>query len=156
MRTKIELTLEQSQQGVSNDVLVSIEGVNELKRNVWIKSENKLALYFTLDRNWVNTYAIGFHLVKMEILLEPTSKKLLVGLDHNGISRIMFLNHSASLPAATKAINSYSIVELVMQVCFLDAQEISPPPSRNTHPLVDELYSVLPIQLVSVYPSKTK
>ncbi|GKG62465.1 hypothetical protein Tco_0634238, partial [Tanacetum coccineum] len=27
MPTKIELTLEQSQQGVSNDVLVSIEGV---------------------------------------------------------------------------------------------------------------------------------
>ncbi|GJV13242.1 retrovirus-related pol polyprotein from transposon TNT 1-94 [Tanacetum coccineum] len=37
MPTKIELTLEQSQQGVSNDVLVSIEGVEELKRNVWIK-----------------------------------------------------------------------------------------------------------------------
>nr|GEZ13020.1 hypothetical protein [Tanacetum cinerariifolium] len=45
--TKIELTLEQSQQGVSNDVLVSIEGVEEVKRN-------------------------------MEILLEPTSNKLLV------------------------------------------------------------------------------
>ncbi|GKE13667.1 hypothetical protein Tco_1421244 [Tanacetum coccineum] len=29
MLTKIELTLEQSQQGVSNDVLVSIEGVEE-------------------------------------------------------------------------------------------------------------------------------
>ncbi|GJY07574.1 retrovirus-related pol polyprotein from transposon TNT 1-94 [Tanacetum coccineum] len=43
-RTKIELTLEQSQQGVSNDVLVSIEGVEELKRNVWIKGENKEAL----------------------------------------------------------------------------------------------------------------
>nr|GEW22671.1 hypothetical protein [Tanacetum cinerariifolium] len=44
MPTKIELTLEQSQQGVSNDVLVSIEGVEELKRNVWIKGENKAAL----------------------------------------------------------------------------------------------------------------
>nr|GEV58525.1 hypothetical protein [Tanacetum cinerariifolium] len=33
MPTKIELTLKQSQQGVSNDVLVSIEGVEELKRN---------------------------------------------------------------------------------------------------------------------------
>nr|GEU40425.1 retrovirus-related Pol polyprotein from transposon TNT 1-94 [Tanacetum cinerariifolium] len=44
MPTKIELTLEQSQQGVSNDVLVSIEGVKELKRNVWIKGENKAAL----------------------------------------------------------------------------------------------------------------
>nr|GEZ46451.1 Gag-Pol polyprotein [Tanacetum cinerariifolium] len=44
MLTKIELTLEQSQQGFSNDVLVSIEGVEELKRNVWIKGENKEAL----------------------------------------------------------------------------------------------------------------
>ncbi|GJZ48954.1 hypothetical protein Tco_0603144 [Tanacetum coccineum] len=44
MPTKIELTLEQSQQGVSNDVLVSIEGVEELKRDVWIKCENKAAL----------------------------------------------------------------------------------------------------------------
>nr|GEU40406.1 reverse transcriptase domain-containing protein [Tanacetum cinerariifolium] len=53
MPTKIELTLEQSQQDVSNDVLVSTEGIEELKRNVWIK-------------------------VKMEILLEPTANKLLV------------------------------------------------------------------------------
>nr|GEX97664.1 hypothetical protein [Tanacetum cinerariifolium] len=44
MPTKIELTLKQSQQSVSNDVLVSIEGVEELKRNVWIKGENKAAL----------------------------------------------------------------------------------------------------------------
>ncbi|GJT55327.1 hypothetical protein Tco_0990381 [Tanacetum coccineum] len=43
-RHKFELTLEQSQQGVSNDVLVSIEGVEELKRNVWIKGEKKEAL----------------------------------------------------------------------------------------------------------------
>ncbi|GJS73232.1 putative zinc finger, CCHC-type containing protein [Tanacetum coccineum] len=42
MPTKIELTLEQSQQGVSNDVLVSIEGVEELKRNVWIKGEKEM------------------------------------------------------------------------------------------------------------------
>nr|GEU82994.1 hypothetical protein [Tanacetum cinerariifolium] len=46
MPTKIELTLEQSQQGVSNDILVSIEGVEELKRNVWIKGENKAALHY--------------------------------------------------------------------------------------------------------------
>nr|GEV21498.1 retrovirus-related Pol polyprotein from transposon TNT 1-94 [Tanacetum cinerariifolium] len=45
MPTKIELTLEQSQQGVSNDVLVSIEGVEELKRNVWINGEKKEALH---------------------------------------------------------------------------------------------------------------
>nr|GEV12927.1 hypothetical protein [Tanacetum cinerariifolium] len=44
MPTKIELALEQSQQDVSNDVLVSIEGVEELKRNVWIKGVKKEAL----------------------------------------------------------------------------------------------------------------
>ncbi|GJX77789.1 hypothetical protein Tco_0324600 [Tanacetum coccineum] len=47
MPTKIELTLEQSQQGVSNDVLVSIEGVEELKRNVWIKGEKNEAFHTT-------------------------------------------------------------------------------------------------------------
>ncbi|GKC69757.1 hypothetical protein Tco_1115640 [Tanacetum coccineum] len=47
MPTKIELTLEQSQQGVSNDVLVSIEGVEEWKRNVWIKGLKKEALHTT-------------------------------------------------------------------------------------------------------------
>nr|GEV28726.1 putative reverse transcriptase domain-containing protein [Tanacetum cinerariifolium] len=45
MRTKIELKLKQSQQGVSNDVLISIEGVEELKRYVWIKGEKKEAFY---------------------------------------------------------------------------------------------------------------
>nr|GEV47147.1 hypothetical protein [Tanacetum cinerariifolium] len=45
MQTKIELTLEQSQQGVSNDVLVSIGGVEELKRNVWIKGDKSKQIY---------------------------------------------------------------------------------------------------------------
>ncbi|GJT47542.1 putative ribonuclease H-like domain-containing protein [Tanacetum coccineum] len=51
MPTKTELTLEQSQQGVSNDVLVSIEGVEELKRNVWIKGLNESSPPHTLRQN---------------------------------------------------------------------------------------------------------
>ncbi|GJV28189.1 hypothetical protein Tco_1384637 [Tanacetum coccineum] len=51
MPTKTELTLEQSQQGVSDDVLVSIKGIEELKRIVWIKGEKKEALHTTLGRN---------------------------------------------------------------------------------------------------------
>nr|GEU65381.1 hypothetical protein [Tanacetum cinerariifolium] len=47
-QTMIDLTLEESQQGVSNDVLVSIEGVKEGKRNVWIKVLKKEALHYTL------------------------------------------------------------------------------------------------------------
>nr|GEV87282.1 hypothetical protein [Tanacetum cinerariifolium] len=60
MSTKIELTLEQSQQVVSKDILVSIKGVEELKRNLWIKGLKKEALHYTLGRNRVNTYAISF------------------------------------------------------------------------------------------------
>ncbi|GJT55670.1 hypothetical protein Tco_0990724 [Tanacetum coccineum] len=44
MHTKTELTLEQTQQGVSDEVLISIERVEELKRNVKIKGEKKEAL----------------------------------------------------------------------------------------------------------------
>nr|GEW97403.1 hypothetical protein [Tanacetum cinerariifolium] len=80
MPIKIELTLEQSQQGVCNDVLVSIEGVEELKRNVWIKGENKAALP-TLKAKTGSIHKLSVFtkvfIVKMEILLEPTSKKLL-------------------------------------------------------------------------------
>ncbi|GJR37948.1 hypothetical protein Tco_1213632 [Tanacetum coccineum] len=42
--TKTELTLEQTQQGVSDEVLVSIKGVEELKRKVKINGEKKEAI----------------------------------------------------------------------------------------------------------------
>ncbi|GJV00032.1 integrase, catalytic region, zinc finger, CCHC-type containing protein [Tanacetum coccineum] len=45
MPTKTELVLEQTQQGASDEVLVSIEGVEELKRNVRIKGVKKEALH---------------------------------------------------------------------------------------------------------------
>jgi len=60
------------------------------------------------------------------------------GFSHNGISEIKFLNHFASLPGAANATNSNSIVEFVIQVCFFDAHEMTPPPSKNTQPLVEE------------------
>ncbi|GKE28092.1 hypothetical protein Tco_1443476 [Tanacetum coccineum] len=44
-----------------------------------------------------------------------------IGLDHNGISWSKFFNYSSTLPAAARATNSDSIVEPVMQVCFLEA-----------------------------------
>nr|GEW50540.1 reverse transcriptase domain-containing protein [Tanacetum cinerariifolium] len=49
-----------------------------------------------------------------------------------------FLSRSASLPAAANATNSDSMVELVMNVCFLEAHEMVPPPSKNTHPLIED------------------
>nr|GFB60003.1 hypothetical protein [Tanacetum cinerariifolium] len=52
--TKMELVLEQSQQGSSHEVSISTEGVEELKRIVRIKGKKKGALHTTLGRNWVN------------------------------------------------------------------------------------------------------
>ncbi|GJU32473.1 hypothetical protein Tco_1176062 [Tanacetum coccineum] len=49
-----------------------------------------------------------------------------IGLIDSGILKSKFFNHSASLPAAARATNSYSIIELVIQVYFLEAQEIAP------------------------------
>nr|GEW69561.1 retrovirus-related Pol polyprotein from transposon TNT 1-94 [Tanacetum cinerariifolium] len=54
VQTEMELVLEQTQQGTSHKILVSTEGVEELKRHVRIKGEKKEALHTTLGRNWVN------------------------------------------------------------------------------------------------------
>ncbi|GJY56697.1 hypothetical protein Tco_0455812 [Tanacetum coccineum] len=45
MPTETKLTLEQTQQDVSDEVLLNIEGVEELKRNVRIKGEKKETLH---------------------------------------------------------------------------------------------------------------
>ncbi|GKB30404.1 hypothetical protein Tco_0869805 [Tanacetum coccineum] len=80
MRTKTELTLEQTQQGVSDEVLVSIEGVEELKRKVKIKGEKKEAL-LTLRQKPEHQSDTKVLTMTMEILPEPTSNKLCVGRD---------------------------------------------------------------------------
>nr|GEX46744.1 hypothetical protein [Tanacetum cinerariifolium] len=56
--TEMELILEHTQQGISHEVSVSTEGVEELKRNDKIKGVKKEALLIHLGRNRVNTYAI--------------------------------------------------------------------------------------------------
>nr|GEW13731.1 hypothetical protein [Tanacetum cinerariifolium] len=65
MQIKTELTLEQTQQGVSDKVLVSIEGIEELKINVKIKGEKKEALLILRQKP-----------VTVEILPEQKSNKL--------------------------------------------------------------------------------
>ena len=72
-----------------------------------------------------------------------------IGYGHNSISNNIFLNHSASLPAAAKAINSDSMVEWEIHVCFFDAQEMTPPLRVNIQPDVDLLSLTLIIQLAS-------
>nr|GEW15943.1 uncharacterized mitochondrial protein AtMg00810-like [Tanacetum cinerariifolium] len=51
---EMELELEQTQQGSSHEVSVSIKGVEELKRIVRIKGVKKESLHTTLGRNRVN------------------------------------------------------------------------------------------------------
>ncbi|GJS47579.1 hypothetical protein Tco_0597700 [Tanacetum coccineum] len=75
--TEMELVLEQTQQGTSYEVSVSAEGVEELKRKVKIKGEKKEAL-LTLRQKPEHQSDTQVITVKMEILLEPTSNKLMV------------------------------------------------------------------------------
>nr|GEU72973.1 hypothetical protein [Tanacetum cinerariifolium] len=73
----MELVLEQTQQGSNYEVSVSTEGVKELKRKVKIKGEKKEALLILRQKpeHQSDTKVIT---IKMEILLEPTSNKILV------------------------------------------------------------------------------
>nr|GEZ01091.1 ribonuclease H-like domain-containing protein [Tanacetum cinerariifolium] len=81
MLTKIELKLEQSQQGVSNDVLVSIEGVENKAAPTTLKAETEsihmLSVFTKVNSEHLSdTYVLT---MKMEIVLKPSSNKLLVG-----------------------------------------------------------------------------
>ncbi|GJY31647.1 hypothetical protein Tco_0415142 [Tanacetum coccineum] len=73
----MELVLEQTQQGTSYEVSVSAEGVEELKRKVKIKGEKKEAL-LTLRQKPEHQSDTQVITMKIEILLEPTSNKLMV------------------------------------------------------------------------------
>ncbi|GJY18755.1 hypothetical protein Tco_0390246 [Tanacetum coccineum] len=75
--TEMELVLEETQQGTSYEVSISAEGVEELKRKVKKKGEKKEAL-FTLRQKPEHQSDTQVITVKMEIMLEPTSNKLMV------------------------------------------------------------------------------
>ena len=55
-----------------------------------------------------------------------------VGCIPKGIPDRKFFNHSASLPADSRAINSYSMVEEAMRVCLDNFQATTPPPKVKT------------------------
>nr|GEZ48932.1 putative hydrolase/acyltransferase [Tanacetum cinerariifolium] len=120
MPTKIELTLEQSQQGVSNDVLVSIEAVEKLKRNVWIKGENKAALpTLTVETGSIHMLSVftKVNSVKMEILLEPTLNRLLVGSIINlfkGMANMVDSLYKKSLSAFLRSCIAVMLVRMVI------------------------------------------
>ncbi|GJR78198.1 hypothetical protein Tco_0148983 [Tanacetum coccineum] len=116
MPTKIELTLEQSQQGVSNDVLVSIEGVEELKRNVWIKGCKESSPPHNLGRNRVNTYAVRITMLIADIeddIMDPVMQCTTLP-SHSGFSQkklVSFVTeiHTTSIdfltPSYSQAVN---------------------------------------------------
>ena len=76
-------------------------------------------------------------------------------LVHKGISAKRFLSHSASELAFSKVINSASIVDRVMQVCWADFQEIALPPRMKTFQLVDFISFESKIQFASLNHSRT-
>jgi len=55
-----------------------------------------------------------------------------VGFIPKGILAKRFLNHSASLPSNSRAMNSDSIVDLAIMDCLDDLHTTAPPPSVNT------------------------
>nr|GEY22745.1 hypothetical protein [Tanacetum cinerariifolium] len=92
MPTKIELTLEQSQQGASNDILVSIEGVEELKRNIWIKGEKKKALH-TLKAETGSIHMLSVFTKILHFELETMSRRFFESTDHR-TSKLYLSIHS--------------------------------------------------------------
>ena len=71
------------------------------------------------------------------------------GFDHIGMSSKKLRNHYASSPALSKAMNSDSIVDRAIHVCFVDFQETTAPPRVKTYPLVNIESIVFDIQFTS-------
>ncbi|GKA27562.1 hypothetical protein Tco_0713730 [Tanacetum coccineum] len=114
MHTKTELTLEQTQQGVSDEVLVSIEGVEELKRNVNIKGE-KMKPSLHLGRNRVNTHAIR-------------NTKLLSGIEdsHHGPNDAM---HNPSQPLK---VSQKTLVSFLTEIKHISVDSLTPKHQSDT------------------------
>ncbi|GKC02920.1 hypothetical protein Tco_0994530 [Tanacetum coccineum] len=108
MPTKIELTLEQSQQGVSDDVLkVVMDPVMQCTTlpSHSSFSQKKLVSFVTE----IHTLSIDISLrdLTMEILLEPTSNKLLVGDLRDSIRIELVITRTASTAAKPCQEDSY-------------------------------------------------
>nr|GEV76030.1 ribosomal L1 domain-containing protein CG13096-like [Tanacetum cinerariifolium] len=142
------------------------EEVEELKKHPQIvpnddddvySEATPLALKIPVPKNYSDDFLLTilramFEKPDVQAQIWKNQRDDLAGREKISIDKVHFRSDAeqSSLPIAAKATNLNSIVELVMQACFLNNQEIAPPPSRNTQSLVDELSSVLLIQLVSV------
>ena len=54
------------------------------------------------------------------------------GFGHLGLSSRKWCSYSASSPHLSSAINSYSIVDLVITICFEDFHDTTAPPNVKT------------------------
>ncbi|GJV52394.1 hypothetical protein Tco_1448135 [Tanacetum coccineum] len=112
MPTKIELTLEQSQQGVSNDVLVSIEGVEELKKICMDKGSKERSPPHNLGRNRVTTYAVRITMLIADIkdeIMDPVMQCTTLP-SHSGFSQQKLISfvmeiHTTSIDFLTPTVN---------------------------------------------------
>ncbi|GJT20820.1 hypothetical protein Tco_0890757 [Tanacetum coccineum] len=118
MRTKTELTLEQTQQGVSDEVLVSIEGVEELKRKFKINGEKKEALLALRQKPVMRTTSaavkpcqgdsLEFYLITVEnptsIIFDQTIANLKAQLVKNEMVRVMIPKCMSLLDACDEPI----------------------------------------------------
>ncbi|GJY16597.1 zf-CCHC domain-containing protein [Tanacetum coccineum] len=126
MQTKTELTLEQTQQGINDEVLVSIEGVEELKRKVKIKGEKKEAL-LTLRHKPEESIYSGFArfntiITSLKALDEGFSsknyvRKFLRDLHPKWRAKVTTIEESKDLSslALDELINNLKVHELVME-----------------------------------------
>lgn len=74
-------------------------------------------------------------------------------LYQHDISSKRYRCHWVSSFASSKAMNSDSIVDIVIQVCLEGFHETTPPLIMNTYPLVDLDFFVSDIQFASLYHS---
>ena len=77
------------------------------------------------------------------------------GLVHKRISAKRFLSYSTPELVFSKAINSTSIIDRVMQVFLANFQETALSPRMKTYPLVDFISFESEIQFASLNPSRT-
>ncbi|GJX00349.1 hypothetical protein Tco_0184262 [Tanacetum coccineum] len=129
MQTEMELTLEQTQQGVSYEVSVSIEGVEEMKKKC--KDKGLLSYTMLISSNIIRVLHMSLVILpehpsdtevftmKMEILLEPTSNKLMLG---NPVKKI-FLKLNLSDHRILK--DGGEVKEVQRSFCHSDTERLS-------------------------------
>ena len=78
-----------------------------------------------------------------------------ISFDHLKISSSKWQSHSVSSATLSSAMNSNSIVDLAIQVCFENFYEAAARPSVKIYLLVDFESFISDIQFASLYPSNT-